>query len=127
MGVKTMSNEVDDLVQDVDEGVLFDPNDTVIQRKIVGVTFDKKQLLGKKTTIVILGFGQNRFKKPVLKCNLEGEDVNLPLSDTNINELVEIFGEELKNWIGKNVKVEGLEWEGEIQGEHKKGVTLKFT
>lgn len=80
--------------------------DSVIDRKTIGVFLNKIDYAGKELKAEIKGVDRNRTYsgKVVLELELEtGESGLLSCGPTNQNQLIDLFGNYPKDWIGQSI------------------------
>lgn len=95
-----------------------------IQRQLVGSFIPKSEFLGNPTRCTIFGGGKAKYSF-YLNVEIEGERVNFNISKINLNELIDLFGDNVDNWKGKEIIVVGKEWAG--NDKTSAGVTLTIS
>lgn len=105
--------------------------DEEVKKEATGLFYEKSKLLDKTVTIQIMGLGSNESfgkTKLFLECVYQEENILLPISKTNKNELLDLLGSYNKdNWYNQTVQVTGKHWKGDIEGEERTGVQLSFS
>lgn len=96
-----------------------------IQKRVVGRFMNKSDFIDNETEVRILRVGKGKFND-FITFKYNDEEVNLSVSKTNLNNLIDMLGDDLTKWKDKPVKLNATFWEGDIDGEHKQSAILKF-
>lgn len=123
------TNEGENMTEKNDELVepIIYSDDTVLQKELIGMSLPKETFLDKTEEVKILGLSKNRFEEFELLINWEQKERRLRISKINKNQLIDLLGNSLSDWMNKTVNVTGEVWKGIIDNEEKTGVTLHFS
>lgn len=106
-----------------DKTAVFD-DEAVLKKSMVGSFKPKSDFLNENVRVKITGLALSKFGKPVLMGIIDGEPTNINISEPNKNTLIDLFGEKLSGWKGKEVMISGSVYEG--KNGMSDGVTLKL-
>jgi hypothetical protein len=101
----------------------LDPNATLTP-EFVGNFLDKKVLLQQPQLVSILGIAQGRYRKLLKVLDQNKKEQYLDLSKTNLNLLIEKFGDTASKWIDKQIKLSGTTVTFERDNQIQEGISV---
>lgn len=102
------------------------PAGTKLQKEMTSLFIDKTEFLSGDKEFKVTGLGVNKFGKKTLIGVYKGLDRSLNINKNNVNELIDLLGDDLDKWTGVKLIISGKAFAGDPSKDIKDGVTLTF-
>lgn len=118
----------EELVEEKPENIVIDDNEE-LGKEMVGIFFDKSQLLDNSITIKPLQLSKGKWGRNLMFEVVDtGEEFLVDLNKTNYNWLLDNCGTTVKAWQEKNIVLNGEPFETtSARGELLKGIKIHFS
>lgn len=82
-----------------------------IERQVIGRFVKKDYFLDNPTRCIVKNGGKNKYGY-WLSTEVEGDLLNFPMSKSNLNTMLDLFGNDIAEWVDKEIIVVASVFEG---------------
>lgn len=102
------------------------PAGTKLQKEMTSLFIDKTEFLSGEKEFKVSGLGVNKFGKKTLIGSYKGQERSLNINKGNVNDLIDLLGDDLDSWKGQKLIISGKAFAGDPSKDIRDGVTLTF-